>query len=944
MSPPVTSRVGSVPPASSPRAGAPPAPRFAGRTDELAAMERALADATERLRVVMVSGDPGIGKTRVAEEVARRARDRGAAVFMARCPEDAGAPAFWPWVQVYRAYVETADDAALAADLGWAAADVAQLLPEVGERLKGLAAPLALEPAQARFRLFDGLAAFLTAATRRRPFVLVLDDLHAADEPSLLFLEFLAREADSARLLVVGTYRDGEVRLRHPLARTVGELARHPHFLRLPLLGLDAAAVADVLRSVSSSPAPPGLVEEVYRRTEGNALFVGEIARLLAGADAAARATLGPFAVPAGVREAIARRVARLSPACAELLSVASVVGREFGLRELERATGLAVARVLALLEESEAARLVQPGPRSVGRWVFAHALLRDTLYEAIEPAARVALHARVGRALESLQMPLREAHLAALAYHFARAASAGDAERAIRYTRQVAVEANGRLAYEKAAEAYEDALALQAAARPGAHDERCGLLLALGDACDRAGDLAKTRAAYSEAAALARTLGDGAALARVALGWGGRAERTALDPAHVALLEEALVALGAEASPLRAMTLARLGEELAWTGDLARPTALVGEALALAHRLGDAATLAYVLAAEHVVLFKSPDVQGRLAAATRIVELGRATRDAAVEVTGHIRRFGDMFALGDMAGVEATVQATVRLARELRQPLYLQWAALHQSARAQFTGRFDEAAAFAEEALAVGQRVEPRSAFAVYGATQFERARALGQLDGMDTAIAGAIDAYPELPAMRCALALVYMELDRDVECRRELDVLAARGFRNLPHDFSWVGAMSALAEVCGWLGDATAAAELERLLAPFRPYNVVAGRGIVVQGAAAHYLGLLAVAQGHLDDAVRDFAAALAMNRRTGGRPFVARTEMAYAACLLARGRRGDVGKARRLLASALAGAEALGMPGLVVRARKLADEAAATPTGLRGVVVPFPITRRG
>ena len=255
---------------------------FVGRQREMGDLKACLEDALSgRGRLVTLVGEPGIGKTRTAQELATYAGLRGAHVLWGRSYEEQGVPPYWPWVQAIRSYVRERDPDQLRSEMGAGAADIAEVVSDVRERLPGLPAPLQLEPDQARFRLFDSIAAFLKTASQRQPLVLVLDDLHWADQPSLMLLQFVARELGGARLLVVGTYRDMELSRQHPLAEALGELTRERLFQRVLLRGLDQEDVGRFIEMASGVTPPLALVTSVYTQTEGNPLFVTEVVRLL---------------------------------------------------------------------------------------------------------------------------------------------------------------------------------------------------------------------------------------------------------------------------------------------------------------------------------------------------------------------------------------------------------------------------------------------------------------------------------------------------------------------------------------------------------------------------------------------------------------------------------------------------------------------------------------
>ena len=448
---------------------------FVGREHELAelvgALEAALAG---RGRLVLLSGEPGIGKSRLADGLVGHARTLGARVIVGRCWEAGGAPPYWPWVQALRAYVRETDLDALQEQLGAGAGDIAQLLPELRELFE-LALPPAMDPEGARFRLFEAASSFLRSAAHARPIVLVLDDLHAADEPSLLLLRFVAREIADSRLLVACAFRDVDPTLRDPLTSTLAELVREPLASQIGLTGLSGADVGSYIELSTGVEPAPGLVEAIHAETDGNPLFVAEVVRLLdadgriAEADAHQR-------IPPGVRTVIGRRVARLPERCRSLLAPASVLGREFGFDALAHLSELPHDDMLDALDDAMAERIVTDVPGSPSRLRFCHALIRDPLYDELPSARRLQLHHDAGEALEAVYSVDLEPHLAELAQHFI-AAGPASADKAVDYARRAGHRAAGQLAYEEAARLYYMALPVL-----DRGVNRCEVLLALGD------------------------------------------------------------------------------------------------------------------------------------------------------------------------------------------------------------------------------------------------------------------------------------------------------------------------------------------------------------------------------------------------------------------------------------------------------------------------------
>jgi predicted ATPase len=593
---------------------------FVGREAELAALAADLdAAIAGRGGVVLLAGEPGIGKTRLARELASLAAARGVLVLWGRCWEGEGAPAFWPWVQVVRAYIQASAPAALRQDLGAGAPDITQLVPAVSERLPGVPVPPPMEPEAARFRLFDSLAGFLRAAAGRQPLLLVLDDLHWADALSLALLRFVSRELEHARLLVVGCYRHTEVDQAPALMAAVADLSRGQRHRRLPLGGLDQPEVASFVASVAGVAPSAALAAAVYRQTDGNPFFVTEVVRLLASQgrlDAGSATVLGgglPEGISEGVKAVVAERLGRLSHDCQQVLEVAAVVGRDFELRVLQPACGMDGDQLLGLLEEAEAARVIEPVPGGLGRWWFAHGLVREVLYESLPAARRMRLHGLVGQALEASYAADPGPHLAELAHHFVAAAPTGQVARAVRAATLAGRHALEVLAWEDAAGLFERALAALELAEQPDQRQRCELLLALGEARMAASDVAAARAAYQQAGELARQLGWPEALARAGLGLGLESTVGIVDPVEVGLLQQALAALGEGDSLLRARVLARLARAWLFIRQVEQRRALSEEAVRLARRLGDLATLAAVLYDRHLAIWGPDQTEGSM-------------------------------------------------------------------------------------------------------------------------------------------------------------------------------------------------------------------------------------------------------------------------------------------------------------------------------------------
>jgi DNA-binding SARP family transcriptional activator len=887
---------------------------FFGRGRELAGLLEGLEGALRgEASVFLVAGEPGIGKSSLIDEIGRRARARGAKVVWGRCWEAGGAPAYWPWVQALRTYVRDTEPERVRRELGAGAADVAQLLPGLRELFPDLPAPPALDPEGARFRLFDSTASFLRAAGEAQPLMLALDDLHAADAPSLLLLRFLARELREARIVLAAAYRDTQAMPGNALAEAVSELRREPITRLVRLGGLAPPEVAPFIEQITGTPPSERLVVAIHRETEGNPLFVGELVRLLAseGRLEDAEGAAWEPSVPQGLRDVIGHRLRHLSDACKQLLSVASVLGREVRLDTLERLCERPEEELLDSLEEAFAAGVLTELPP--GGLRFSHALIRDSLYGELGTRERLGLHRRAGAVLEALYGQDRESHLTELAHHFLKAAPGGDIDRAIDYARRAGDRAAELLAYEEAARLYEMAMEALELKSPADESIRCDLLLALGDAQARAGHLPAAKETFLEAAEVARRLNAPNELARAALGYGGRFVwfRAGKDRRLIPLLEDALEALPTD-NPLRARLLARLAGALRDRPIPERRARLSREAVVVARRLGDRATLAYALEGAYAALSWPRDADAWLAMARELAQLAEETGDWEQAFSGHFHAFGALMVRGELRSADAELAGMAALAQELRQPAQLWSLSIARGMRALLAGRIEDAERLMHRFAELGpggQGADATDFYYVLNLQSWAVRREQGRLAEVEAPLARFVEEYPDLFLFRCLLADVFCALGRAAEARDELERLAADDFSDLQVGTEWFLGASVLAGVCAFLGDAARAARLYEALLPYPDCNVYAHPEVSL-GSAARYLGLLASTMSRWDEASRHFERALEMNARMDALPCLARTQDDYGRMLLARGEPWDRGSAFELMRKARATYRRLGM----------------------------------
>ena len=888
---------------------------FVGREAEHARLAAAWAEARSgRRQAVLLGGEPGIGKTRLADQVAGIAEDDGAVVLRGRCTEDLGIP-YQPFAEALRQHADTFAPGRLVDLLGADVRDLARLMPSLAHRVPQTGT-VGTEPDVERWRLFEAVLAVLATAARRAPVLLVVDDLHWAAEPTLLLLRHLLCSSEAMALLVVATYRDTEA--GGPLADLLADLHREPGITRITLTGLEPADVASLVAAAGGRPDAATAAElagAVHAATAGNPFFVEEVLRHLAETGGLGQ---GPVSVglPEGVREVVARRLRRLSVPANAALALAAVIGEELDVELLEVAgSGLGGDELLDALDEVVAAKVLLEVDHLPGRYRFTHALVRQTIYQGLAPAQRARLHRQVGHAIEEAHGGDLGQDLAVLAHHFAAGARPGAVSKAVDFALRAGTYALESLAQEDAVVHLERGLDVLARYGPRDPARRADLFLALAEARYRLSDLPGTKTAALSAAEAARAAGSAERLARAAAAFGHYSTAGVLDTQVVALCEDALAALGEDDPGLRSQVLATLGGVRHVSGD-SRGEELTAEALVLARRAGDRTSLARALFARCVTLLGTPRADERLRLADELVELSEASGNIFWLVNARRMRAPTRLTLGRLAGFVADADALGGYGGELRSPLPLALAAEWRGLRALLEGRFDEVDALVQEVLHfAGHDVNFRNACtAQRWCLRYER----GELAEVLPVVMAAVEHNPGLPGFRALLALTHVELGHDEDARRELDVLAVEDFGTIPRDLIWTATLAALAEVAVAVGDDHHVEVLERLLRPFAGQLVVVASGIYCPGAADRFLGMLAARLGHHEDAEARFVAALALETSVGAVPHVARSRYWRARNLLD----GGVGSPRaasELLAAAAATADDLHMARLGALSRR-------------------------
>jgi tetratricopeptide (TPR) repeat protein len=887
---------------------------FVGRLVELDVLRRAVDDAlaTGRGSLLLVAGEAGIGKSRLADWTGSYAEAAGAAVRRGAGWEAGGAPAYWPWIQVIRSHLAAVDPEELRALVGPDASELVRLIPELAGPLGVLDPGAEPEGEQPRFRLFDSVTAFLRRAALAHPIVIVLDDVHWMDVGSLLLLRFCAREARRSPLLLVGALRDDELDASSEPGRVVHALQRDHRTLVLG--GLGEPEVRALLAHDIGPHQAQRIADDVHHRSGGNPLFVRELGRLLC---ALPRQGLGAAPlIPDTVRAVVDRRLFNLPADSLAFLRVAAAVGDQFRLDLVEQAFGTGRRESVALLDHAVRARLVTQAESGVPSFEFTHALVREALYAQLPLSERAEVHGRIGDALT--RQPAVDSPVAELAYHFLRAAPLLGSGPGAEYSELAGRQSLDQLAYEDAAAHFLRALDVLAADQV---DERAiRVRLALGETYVRGGRLAEARAAFEEAAALSRRLDRPDLLTAAALGFGAGLdgfEVRLFDHVQIDLLEEALEALGAQDSALRAWTLARLSVALTYADSQSRRVELASEAVGIARRVGDAKAVAYTLGAQCDAIADPDHVGQRLDAATDMVALSRDAGAQSLELLGRRHRLVALLERGDIARADAEIAAYEHTARAVRQPLYLWYPPMWRAMRALMDGRLDDCQSYVDEAARIGARAGSANATLSVQMLRHQRLAEEGRFSEAAEAVQEEIRSVEGFWGEPIWVALIAPS-ERPEEARAALDRVAAPNFTELPRDANWLGVMALwISEACVAVHHEAGAAKAYNLIAPYRSQFALEGIAAICHGSVSRHLGMLAGVLERWDEAAAHFEAALSANRSAGAVLLVAHTLRAYGSMLIDAGRREA---SAPVLHEALRIYRELGMPARAVQVEAL------------------------
>ena len=866
---------------------------YVGRAVERGLLERSRALARGGARqVVLVSGEPGIGKTRLASHAALRAYAEGFAVCWGACSEDIAAP-YEPWIEVCSQLVEHAPSDALDGYVAARGGEIGRLARNLAHRVPDAPAPQSTDPETERFLLFKAVAELLLAVARAQPLCVVLDDFHWADGQSVALLKHVARAVPQGALMMIVTYRDSDLTKDHPLTGVLADLRRTDAIERIGLSGLGPDEVAELVAAAAGHELDAdglALAGGVATETGGNPFFVGEILRNLIESGAITfDQTAGRWSVdltaisslPESVREVVEHRIDRLGEHARDALTIAAVIGRSFDVELLAQLVEMSEARLLDQLEAAVQASLLRESTDVVGRFEFGHALINHTLYQGLGGTRRARGHHLVAEAIEQLYGADSDEHLGELALHWRLAAVSVDAAKAAAYSIRAGQQALDKLAPSEAAKLFGDALEMLGSVASAARSEA---LIGLGEAQRQTG-VPGYRETLLEAAGIAAELRDADLAARAALAnnRGFVSRNGEVDTERVAAIELALE-LDDPPQPARhARLLALLAKELAFEPDRARRLALADEAIALARQAADPRTLAAVLESCCYATWAPDTLATRSEQVRELSALVAQVGDLHFEFVARIRELNTAIELGDFGRADAMLERAQAIAEQTRQPTQRWNAGFIAAGMMCIRGELEAGERLAEQALRFGQEAGQPDTAMIAGSTIVLNRMIQGRGEEVIALIERMVTEYPGVP-WEAALGYTCCLIDRRPEAAEILARAAAQHFEHLHYDQNRMTGLALYADTAAQTRSVKAAVMLYELIKPHDDQFI--WNGGVSFGHARTYSAMLAATLGHHGHADADFAFACEFHHRHGVQAWEARSELGWAEALAERG----------------------------------------------------------
>ena len=871
---------------------------------------------------VLISGEPGVGKSRLVHELRQLLKDEAHSWLECRCSSYTEHDAFGPTIDLLERGLGFQTDDGPSERLAKLQVALTRTGIDDGDAVTLLAPLLSLPsppdsvpmaPDSQRHRTHELIVRWAKALADLQPLILLVEDLQWADPSTLELFRRMTEVTTGTGLMVIGTARpDFRPPWVEPSPSTTVELE--------PMVDADIRAL--VTRLGGEQILPEAVVGRVIEDAAGIPLFAEEITLMLldsnslVGRDGRLELVIPRerLEIPVTLHDSLMARLDRVG-AAKRVAQVGAVIGHEFTQRLIEDVGGLdgeLVREGIAVLVADQL--LLQHGESDTPTYSFRHALIQEAAYRTLLRRTRKELHAGTAKALDrAASRSELELSPGVIARHYEIAERA---PQAIACYCEAAEQSARRSGYREAAEHLKRVVELLAA-QPGATEpaeleRRCGVLIALGDALWNAGDFELAQAAFGDAADIAMHVGLPEQLARAALGFGGRmAFGTGFrDDALIGLLEAALDALNEDEAGLRAQVTARLAEALTFCEPRERRAALCAEAVRQARELGDPRTLASVLAHQHWSLWSPDNLESRLRISEEIVDCARRAQDRVLEAEGGLWRVTDLMEASAIRAADREFETWAAVAEDLRQHYQVWTLSVVKAMRALMSGAVEEAERLAQDALAIGQRDRNQNAVQLFGVQLAGVRREQGRYHELEEPLKVFVEQYAAIPTWRCALTFLYAEAGREAEARTELDELAADGFACFQKDHFWMPDMTLAADASVLLGDLERCGALYEQLRPYARRCVMCGPIAACWGSTSRALGALAGALDRWEESEHHFEAAIEHNRDLEARLWLTRTQLEYARMLSVRSWPDDRRRALRLLDEVFATARALSL----------------------------------
>ncbi|MCA9167618.1 MAG: protein kinase [Planctomycetales bacterium] len=897
---------------------------FVGRHEEMAELRRQLEES--RLGAtgsVFILGEPGSGKTRLSEELTTYAQLRSVTVFRGRSFQAAGAPPFWPWIQVLRQLAGAEHAVELLHELPSGAANYIALMDdELRASLGDVPLPPNVDLQQQRFQLFEAISQWIARLAQREPIMLLLDDLQWADEASLRLFAHLHQSVSRAKLMVVSTCRADAIRPGMPIAALLGEISREANVTQIHLSGMPVHEVRDFIALTIGTSVPDELGEKVWKRTAGNPFFVSEVIRLLAGdrtLDHIDELATQDLLIPQQVQQVIHRRLELLSDSCRRVLTTAAIIGRRFELQLLRRLLDRDMGEVLDALDEAVATGILEPATTS---YLFVHDLIHETILASLSTALRIELHLRAAEAIETIYQGALRPKFGELAQHYFQALPVSEVAKVIESACAAAEYASEQLAYEESIKYLAMAIRVVENQVPTDWQRLARLWVDQGEAQRRAGLLDNSLTSFRKAINCAKNLSHGGELAEAVIGLEASLWQTneiALET--LALAVQANAMLDDSQNALRATLKMAQARAIYHTGGRDRAVQLANESLQIARRSGDTHTLARVLGCVNHVFQGPRNLQTRLDFVQELIDISQTPQFREHRVEALIWQAIDQTTSGNIPAVKQTVAQLRSAFERVRHPFYEYTVELFRVMLLILEARLVEARDVAVTACQLGKRIRGTAVEGSFGVQMFCIARELGHLGALVPQLEkfGASDVDSLwLPG----LVIAYASTDQRETASAHFEILAEGDFRSLAADGNYPLTLAYLAEVAYFLDDQERAALLYDRLIDYQDQTIIGGGATVCLGSASRFLGLLAHCTRQFDLSELHFDKALRINREMGAVAWLAHAKLDYAEMLLQRHLGTDGQRAYDLVDRARSIAQKWQLPEVRTRIRRVAS----------------------